>query len=86
MVRETWFVYLLYSVKTGKLFTGISKDPHERLARHNAGRGAKATKTGRPWRIVWLEACDSRAGALRREYEIKGLPRTDKLLLAGLAA
>lgn len=86
MVKETWFVYILYSVRTSKLYTGISKDPYERLARHNAGRGAKFTRQGRPWRIVYTEAQESRSAALRREYEIKGLSRDEKLILAGLAA
>lgn len=86
MVKETWFVYILYSVKTSKLYTGISKDPHQRLVSHNAGRGAKYTRQGRPWRIVYTEAKESRGDALRREYEIKGFSREDKLILAGLAA
>lgn len=86
MAIETWFVYLLYSVRTGKIHTGISKNPHARLVRHNAGRGSKATKTGRPWRIVWLEARKSRGEASRRAYEVKALSRADKILLAGLAA
>lgn len=86
MVNETWFVYCLYSVKTGKLYTGISKDPQARLERHNAGKGAKYTRQGRPWRIVYLEPQESRGAALRREYEVKGLPRQEKLLLVGLAA
>lgn len=86
MVKETWFIYILYSIRTGKLYTGISKDPQTRLTRHNAGKGAKYTRTGRPWRIVYLETRDTRGEALRREYEIKGLTRAEKLLLAGLAA
>lgn len=86
MVKETWLVYVLYSVKTGKLYTGISKDPHARLARHNAGKGAKYTRSGRPWRIVYLESKDSRGDALRREYEIKCLSREEKILLVGLSA
>ena len=86
MVKETWFVYILYSVRSGKLYTGISKDPQARLVRHNAGKGAKYTRAGRPWRIVYLEARESRGDALRREYEVKGLTRAEKLTLAGLAA
>lgn len=86
MVKETWFVYILYSIRTGKLYTGTSKDPQTRLARHNAGKGAKYTRSGRPWRIVYVEAREERGDALRREYEIKGLTRAEKLLLAGLAA
>jgi putative endonuclease len=86
VVTEVWFVYVLYSIKTAKLYTGISKNPQQRLERHNAGKGAKYTRQGRPWRIVYLEPKESRGDALRREYEIKGLTRAEKLLLVGLAA
>ena len=85
-MKETWFIYILYSIRTGKLYTGISKDPRTRLTRHNAGKGAKYTRTGRPWRIVYVEARETRGDAVRREYEIKGLTREEKLLLAGLSA
>ncbi len=82
----TCFVYILYSSATGKLYTGISNNPPKRLAQHNAGKGAKFTRAGRPWAIVYLEPRMTRGDALRREAEIKRLPRAKKLLLAGLAA
>ncbi len=86
MVKETWFTYVLYSVRTGKLYAGTSKDPHERLKRHNAGKGSRYTRQGRPWRVVWMEPHDSRSKAIQRQYEVQALPREEKLLLTGLAA
>ena len=85
-VQNTWYLYMLYSVRTGKLYTGVSKDPQDRLRRHNNGKGAKATKTGGPWQIVYVEPYRNRTKAVRREYEVRCLARTEKLVLAGLAA
>ena len=86
MPVQPWFVYIIYSPATGRLYTGISPDPIKRLAKHNAGRGAKYTKIGRPWMIVWTKKCDGKSSALKLEYRTKKLRRQDKLLLAGLAA
>jgi putative endonuclease len=81
-----WFVYILYSVRTGRTYTGITTDPPRRLAQHNAGKGAKATKAGRPWEIVYCERSENKSRALKREIEIKKLRRASKLMLCGLAA
>jgi putative endonuclease len=81
-----WYVYVLYSVTTGRLYTGISTDPHARLEKHNAGKGAKNTRYGRPWRIVHTEPARSKGVALKREAAIKKLHRRDKLILVHLAA
>lgn len=81
-----WYVYVLYSVTTGKLYTGISTSPSRRLGKHNAGKGAKATRAGRPWKIVRVEEFGTKGLALKREYAIKQMKRAAKLLLVGLAA
>lgn len=87
-MTSPWFVYILYSVTTGRLYTGISLDPDRRLTEHNGKgkRGAKSTRYGRPWRIVRMERLDSKSEALKREAAIKRLSREEKLLLAGLSA
>ncbi len=83
---KQWFVYILYSVTTGRLYTGISTDPRGRLVKHNNGKGAKNTRYGKPWLLVYLEKKRNRSEAQQREAAIKKLPRKDKLVLAGLAA
>lgn len=83
----SWFVYILASFSTGRLYTGISTEPERRLREHNGGpRGAKYTRSGRPWKIVRLEEVPSRSAALKREHAIKKMNRAAKLALAGLAA
>jgi putative endonuclease len=76
-----WYVYILRSSITDKLYTGIALDPEARLFKHNAGTGAKFTRTGRPWAIVYVEPAESQGDALRRELAIKSLPREAKLKL-----
>ncbi len=81
-----WYVYVLYSVSSGRLYTGISTAPSRRLGEHNAGKGAKATRAGRPWRIVRTETLPTKGLALKREAAIKKLRRAEKLVLVGLSA
>lgn len=78
----TWTIYIIQSEVTGKLYTGISNDPDKRLARHNAGRGAKFTRTGRPWKTIYREVAETKGEALRRERAIKKLRRAEKFRLA----
>lgn len=66
----------------GTLYTGYARDPEHRAKVHNAGRGAKYTARRLPVSLVYSEVCDSRSAALKREYQLKQLPRPDKELLA----
>jgi len=77
-----WYVYILRSSITNRLYTGIALDPKARLTKHNAGKGAKFTRTGRPWEIVYIEPAESQGDALRRELAIKAMSREAKLRLA----
>jgi putative endonuclease len=81
----TWFVYIIQSEPNGTLYTGVALDPDSRLRKHNGvvKGGAKATRAGRPWLIVYIERCDDKGAALRREAQIKKLDRKAKLALVG---
>jgi putative endonuclease len=65
-----WFVYVLLN-EAGIAYTGIAKDVAARLAKHNAGGGAKFTRGRGPWRAVHVEGPMARGDALRRELAIK---------------
>ncbi|MBF0561695.1 MAG: GIY-YIG nuclease family protein [Alphaproteobacteria bacterium] len=65
-----YFVYVLHS-RSGITYTGIAKDVKARLARHNAGTGARFTKGRGPWRVVHVEGPLSHGDAARRECAIK---------------
>ena len=55
----------------GSLYTGWTNDLVRRMKAHNAGRGAKYTRSRLPVRLVYFEEFDSRQEALRREWQIK---------------
>lgn len=77
-----WGVYIIQSVPTGHLYTGVTNDPDRRVHEHNhCCKGAKRTRAGRPWNLVYWEPCSSTVEALKREYQIKRLTRMQKLRL-----
>ncbi|HJW09214.1 MAG TPA: GIY-YIG nuclease family protein [Holophagaceae bacterium] len=80
MHHAPWSVYLL-RCGDGTLYCGIAKDVAARLEQHRTGKGARYTKGRSPLELVYLEACDSRPAALRREAAIKRLDRAAKLEL-----
>jgi putative endonuclease len=53
----------------------------ERISTHNAGRGAKYTRSRLPVTLVYREPAADRGAALRRENEIRRLSRAAKLTL-----
>ena len=65
------------------LYTGWTTDVEKRVKAHNAGKGAKYTKTRRPVELVYFEEFDTKEEAMRREYEIKQLTRKQKEKLLG---
>lgn len=81
-IVDPWFVYIIQSESTGRLYTGMTNSPTRRLREHNtSSKGAKYTKSGRPWKMVYLETVDSRSSALKRELRIKKLSKQQKLSL-----
>ncbi len=76
------YTYILLCAD-GTLYTGWTNDLGKRLETHNAGKGAKYTRSRRPVRLFYQEAFETREDAMRREREIKRLSRAQKLALAG---
>ncbi len=60
------------------LYTGWTKDLKNRIAAHNAGKGAKYTAARRPVTLVYAEILADKISAMQREYRIKQLSRTEK--------
>lgn len=75
-----FFVYILQCVDD-TLYTGWTNDLEKRVAAHNSGRGAKYTRARRPVKLVYWEKCETKQAAMRREWQIKQLPRPQKLAL-----
>lgn len=62
----------------GTFYTGWTNNLEKRIACHNAGKGAKYTKTRRPVALVYYETFETKEDAMRREYAIKQMSRTEK--------
>jgi putative endonuclease len=68
----TCFVYVLGSSSDGRprTYVGWTNDLDRRLARHNAGSGARSTR-GRAWSLLYAEAYTTRGEAMSREWHLK---------------
>jgi putative endonuclease len=73
----SWFVYIL-RCRDASLYTGIARDVAARIAVHEAGRGAKYTRGRGPFMLCAQRRCRSQGEALRLEYAIKQLSRSEK--------
>jgi predicted GIY-YIG superfamily endonuclease len=78
--RARWWVYVLRCAD-GTLYAGSTNDLERRVSAHNAGTGAKYTRSRGPVALAWHERAPSRSAALRREAAIKRLTRQEKLRL-----
>ena len=74
----SWRVYLLSCVD-GSLYCGISKDLEARVAQHNAGKGAKYTRSRLPVKLVAASGELSRSDALKVEHAVKRKPASTKV-------
>lgn len=75
-----FYCYIL-ECADGTFYTGWTTDPPRRERQHNAGRGAKYTRTRRPVKMVYVEELASRAEAMKRELAIKAMGRERKMKL-----
>ena len=66
------FVYVLGSSGKGgdRTYVGWTSDLDQRIARHNAGTGARSTR-GRVWFLLYVERYRSRHQAMSREWHLK---------------
>lgn len=80
-----WTVYILQCADR-TLYTGVTTNIEQRLAVHNAGKGAKYTRGRLPAILVYQETAGNRGLALKREHAIKQMRLAEKqqLILAGL--
>lgn len=82
MNEMKWHVYIV-ECSDGSLYTGVAVDIDARIAQHNSGAGAKYTRSRLPVTMVYTETATDKSAALQREYAIKRLKRSDKMLLIG---
>lgn len=73
-----WYLYIV-RCKDGALYTGITICVKDRVAKHNARKGARSVIAhGIPVVLVYQEKVGSYGDALRREAAIKKFTKTKK--------
>ena len=75
-----YYLYLL-ECEDGTIYTGITNDLERRLKAHQEKRGARYTRARGAKRMIHTEAFATKSEALRREIEVKGWTRQEKLHL-----
>ncbi len=79
-MEKNWVVYIL-RCKDDTLYTGSTDRLEHRIQMHRSGKGAKYTRGRGPLTLAYVESCEDRSHALKREYAIKNLSRQEKLAL-----
>jgi putative endonuclease len=74
------FVYIL-RCRDGSLYAGAAKDVGRRVAEHQAGTASRYTRARRPVTLEWSRRVRTWSRALRLEWRIKQLSRSEKLAL-----
>lgn len=78
-----YFLYILHCADNS-LYTGITNDLEKRFANHANKKGSKYVASRLPFKHIYTERFQNRSSAQKREFEIKKLPRKDKIRLLGL--
>jgi len=64
------YVYVLRSLKDGRLYTGLTRNLPQRIREHNEGK-VFSTNLRRPLALIYYEACLSESDARKREKYLK---------------
>ena len=80
--QNSWIIYILECCDKS-LYCGITNNIERRLKQHSGELkgGAKYTFSRRPCYLVYQEKSASRKEALIREFEIKKMPKSQKIEL-----
>ncbi|MCK4329061.1 GIY-YIG nuclease family protein [candidate division WOR-3 bacterium] len=77
MESMSYYLYALVN-DNGRIYIGISCNPKKRLKEHKSGK-TKSTEGYIPWKIFFVERCNSRQEAREREKYCKS--RLSNLLI-----
>ena len=66
-----YFVYVLRSLVFERFYVGMTEDVERRIREHNSEK-TKSTKFYAPWSLVFVEKCENRIEARKREKFLKG--------------
>ena len=81
--EKSCYMYIV-RCRDDSLYTGWTNHLAERVAAHNAGKGARYTKSRRPVELVYYETFGTKEEAMSREFHVKRLTRAEKLKLVSM--
>ena len=78
-----YYVYIIETIDSKgrhQYYTGYTKDLQRRFQQHNSGKGAKFCRN-KDLKLKYFETFPEQGAAMRRELEIKKLPKKKKVEL-----
>lgn len=72
------YYFYLARCSDGSLYSGSCTDLAEREKKHNAGKGAKYTRSRLPIVFVYTETFKTKSAAMKREAAVKKLKKEEK--------
>lgn len=79
-----YYVYIV-ECSDGTYYCGYTTNTEIRIKSHNSVKGgAKYTRARKPVKLVYSEELKDKSLALKREHEIKKMPRREKEFLIGV--
>lgn len=82
--KQPYTLYILLC-EDNTLYTGITNNLENRIKVHTSGKGSKYVRARLPVSIIYTEELTDKSAALKRELEIKGWSRIDKIRKLKLA-
>jgi putative endonuclease len=74
-----YYLYILLC-SDNTLYTGITNDVKKRMKAHIDGKGSKYVRSRSPFKLIYKEQYKDKSSACKRESEIKGWTRKEKIL------
>lgn len=82
-MEKKYYTYILL-IENNSLYCGYTDDVEKRFQAHLEGKGAKYTRAHKPVKIVYTKEFATKSEAMKEEYRIKHLSRSEKLALINM--
>ncbi len=81
MPKKQYLIYIMTNFSNTVLYTGITNNLLRRVQEHKSGNGGAFTKKYKATKLVYYESGDDVRAALKREKQLKGGSRQQKVEL-----
>lgn len=77
-MEKKYYTYVLLT-EANTLYCGYTDDVEKRFEAHMSGKGAKYTRANKPIKIIYTASFDTKSEAMKEEYRIKHLTKSEKI-------